>query len=262
MELHQREELFVMPNPWDAGSAVLLQQMGFSALGSSSAGFAFSQGLPDGKPTLEQVLAHLRAICAVTSLPVSADSEDFFAATPDEVFKNLAKVAATGVVGGSIQDSSGDPVPTLLPLSQAVERVQAAVEAKNSLPFPFVLTARAECLTNQSATLDETIVRLKAYEKAGADVLFAPWVKTEAEVKAILDEVSRPVSVMLGFAGSDLDVSILARLGVRRVSTGGSFARAAYSLMLRAAKEIQKEGTFAYAKEALTGNQLNQLFTS
>ncbi|NIU63831.1 MAG: isocitrate lyase/phosphoenolpyruvate mutase family protein [Pseudomonas stutzeri] len=260
-DLHAHQKIFLMPNPWDKGSAVLLEKLGFEALASTSAGFAFSQGMPDGTPSFEQVLGHLRELCASTSLPVSADLEAMYADSPEAVYRNLQRAAACGIVGASIQDSGSDPGAPLMPLSLAVERVQAAVEAKRALDHPFVLTARAECFTQPDASMDDTLLRLQAYEKAGADVLFAPWIKTEEQVRCVVAAVSKPVSVMLGFAGSTLDVATLERLGVRRVSTGGSFARAAYSAMMAAASELQGPGTFHQTGSAMTGKQFNELFS-
>lgn len=260
-DLHERKQIFLMPNPWDKGSAVLLEKLGFEALASTSAGFAFSQGMPDGTPSFEQVLNHLRELCACTSLPISADLEAMFANSPEDVYRHLQQAAACGIVGASIQDSGSEPGAPLLPLSLAVERVHAAVEAKRTLGHSFVLTARAECFTLPDASMDDTLMRLQAYEKAGADVLFAPWIKTEEQVRAVVTAVSKPVSVMLGFAGSTLDVATLETLGVRRVSTGGSFARAAYSAMMAAASEFQGQGTFHRSQNSLTGKQLNELFS-
>jgi len=260
--LHEAAQGFVMPNPWDIGSAVILKKQGYRALGSTSAGFAFSMGQPDGAVSFEQVLDHLSTLSGATDLPVSADMEDFFADTPEQVRRNVILAAARGIVGASIQDSTGNPSAPLLSPSEAQERVYAAVEAKKSLGFDFTLTARAECFTQPNPSLDETIKRLKLYEEAGADVLFAPWIKTEHEVKEILAAVNRPLSVMMGFAGSQLNVNVLLGLGVKRISTGGSLARAAYSALLAASSEIQEEGTFSYAGKSLTGKALNALFAS
>jgi len=251
-----------MPNPWDKGSAVLLEKAGFKALASTSAGFAFSQGMPDGQPSFESVLNHLRDLCASTNLPISADLEAMFAESPEAVHRNLQRAVACGIVGASIQDSSGEPGAPLFSLSLAVERVQAAAEAKRAFGFPFVLTARAECFAQQNPSIDETILRLQAYETAGADVLFAPWIKSEEEVRSVVAAVSKPVNVMLGFASSTLDVRTLRELGVRRVSTGGAFARAAYSSMMDAARELQTAGTFDITKKSMSGRQLNELFSN
>lgn len=260
--LHEAERGFVMPNPWDIGSAVILKKQGYKSLGTTSAGFAFSMGRADGAVSFEQVLDHLVVMSGATDLPVSADMEDFFADTPEQVRRNVILAAASGIVGASIQDSTGNPASPLLDPIQAQERVYAAVEAKKSLGFEFMLTARAECFTQPNASLDDAIKRLKLYEEAGADVLFAPWIKTEHEVKEILAAVNRPLSVMMGFAGTELSVEVLLDLGVKRISTGGSLARAAYSALLSASSEIQDEGTFAYAGRSLTGKALNTLFSS
>lgn len=255
-------QTFVMPNPWDAGSARLLELAGFQALGTTSAGFAFSQARPDNGVTREALMRHIEALAAATSLPLSADLENGFGATPADVADTIRLAARAGVVGGSIEDSSGDAQQPLLDIEHAAERVQAAVEAARSLPFPFTLTARAENFFVGDRDLRDTVKRLQRYQEAGADVLFAPGLTRAEDIATIVREVDRPVSVMAGFVGFTLSVADLAALGVRRVSTGASLARAAYGEFLRAARELHDQGTTDYAARAVPGGELNRAFAS
>lgn len=257
-ELH-RSGIFVIANPWDIGSARLLALTGFQALASTSAGYAFSRGLPDGAVGREQMMMHLRELAAATDLPVSADLENGFGDAPEDVARTITLAAEAGVVGGSIEDAIGRADDPLYSMEFAAERIRAAVEAKSRLAFPFTLTARAENYLNGKPDLGDTIKRLQAYQEAGADVLFAPGLKTREEIVAVVRSVDRPVNVIMGFPNHDLNLEQLAALGVRRVSVGASLARAALGAFLRAAREIREHGTFAYANEALTGQEVNRM---
>lgn len=246
-----REGCFVIPNPWDRGSAMLLAGAGFRALASSSAGHAFTLGLPDGALGRDATLAHLADLAQATALPLSADLENGFGDSPEACADIIRAAAAVGVVGGSIEDATGRPDDPIYAFDVAVARVRAAVRAARGLPFPFVLTARAENLLWGRHDLDDTVRRLQAYAEAGADVLYAPGLKTADQVARVVQAVApRPVNVLMGMAGSDLDHATLQQLGVRRISVGSSLARAAYGEMLRAIEEIAVEGRFGYGARA------------
>ncbi|KAB2970807.1 isocitrate lyase/phosphoenolpyruvate mutase family protein [Zoogloea sp.] len=258
--LHRQDDCFIVPNPWDPGSARLLAHLGFPALATTGAGFAFSRGLPDGAVGREAMLAHVRDLACATALPLSVDLENGFGDAPETVAETIRLAAEAGAVGGSIEDTSGKREAPLYPLSQAVERIQAAVEAARRLPFPFTLTARAENFMAGHPDLDDALRRLQAYEAAGADVLFAPGLKSREQIAAMTGALSRPVNVIMGFQGVRLNLDELRALGVRRVSVGGSLARAALGAFLRAAREIRDEGSFGYADEAIPGPEINRLF--
>ncbi|RVU18124.1 isocitrate lyase/PEP mutase family protein [Methylobacterium oryzihabitans] len=254
--LHRRPGAFVIPNPWDAGSARILAGLGFEALATTSAGYAFSLGTLDSAASLtrEGVIANARAIVEATDLPVSADLEDGFGRDPETCAETIALAAAAGLVGGSIEDATGDPASPIFDLSLAVERVAAAAEAARR--HPFLLTARAENFLNGRPDLDDTIRRLQAFEAAGADVLYAPGLPDLAAIRAVCAAVSRPVNVVMGLAGAAFTVDDLAQAGVKRISVGGSFARAALGGFLRAAREVKDHGSFTYAAEAASGAEL------
>ncbi|WP_145130315.1 oxaloacetate decarboxylase [Pseudomonas sp. URMO17WK12:I11] len=261
--LHQRDGVFVMANPWDAGSAKLLASLGFEALASTSAGLAFSLGRPDaeGALSLDDVLDNAGEIVDATALPVAADLENGFGDLPEDCAQTILRAAEAGLVGGSIEDASGRAASPIYDKSLAVERVRAAVQAARSLPFPFTLCARAENLLHGRQDLDDTIERLQAFAEAGADVLYAPGLRTAEEVRAVVQALApRPVNVLMGTAGVPLCVNQLQDLGVRRVSVGSSMARAAFGALQRAAQEIREQGTFGYAEQALPFAQLNELF--
>lgn len=259
---HQAAGAFVIPNPWDIGSARLLALAGFKALATSSAGYAFSRGLPDNAVGRDQMMVHLAEIVAATDLPVSADLENGFGDRPEDAAETIRRAAAAGVVGGSIEDSTGRPDDPLYAHDLAVERVRAAVEAARSLPFPFTLTARAENYLVGRPNLDDTIRRLHAFQEAGADVLYAPGLKTRDDIAAVTAALERPVNVLMGLQGSLFSLDELAALGVKRVSVGGSLARAALGALMRAAHEIRDHGTFGYSAEAANNQQVNELFAT
>ncbi|WP_027798453.1 isocitrate lyase/PEP mutase family protein [Paraburkholderia dilworthii] len=260
--LHAAQQAFVIPNPWDIGSARLLALAGFKALATSSAGYAFSRGLPDNAVGRAQMMTHLAEIAGATDLPVSADLENGFGDAPEDCAETIRQAAQAGVVGGSIEDATGRADEPIYAFEAAVERVRAAVEAARAQPFPFTLTARAENYLAGRADLDDTIRRLQAYQDAGADVLYAPGLKTREEIAAVVGALERPVNVLMGLQGVLLSFDELRAMGVRRVSVGGSLARAALGGFLRAAHEIRDHGTFNYTKDAANGNELNQLFAT
>jgi 2-methylisocitrate lyase-like PEP mutase family enzyme len=261
--LHERAGAFVVPNPWDAGSARLLESLGFEALATTSAGFAFTLGRPDAaaRVTRDETLANVRAIVQATSLPVSADLENGFGDDPESCAETIRLAAAEGLAGGSIEDASGREGEPIYPFALAVERVEAAVAAARALPFPFVLTARAENLITGRPDLPDTLRRLEAFAAAGADVLFAPGLTTREAIGAVVRAVApKPVNVIMGLSAAAFSLAELADLGVKRVSVGSSLARAAFGALLRGAREIREAGTFTYAQDAVPYAALNSLF--
>lgn len=261
--LHERDGAFVIPNPWDAGSAKLLANLGFEALATTSAGLAFSLGRADAEAalSLDETLDNAGMIVDATALPVAADLENGFGDLPEDCAHAILRAAEAGLVGGSIEDASGRSDAPIYDLGLAVERVRAAVQAARSLPFPFMLCARAENLLHGRMDLDDTILRLQAYAEAGADVLYAPGLRTVEEIRAVVQAVApKPVNVLMGLAGVPLSVNQLQDLGVRRISVGSSLARAALGEFQRAALEIRDQGTFSYGEQALPFAQLNDLF--
>lgn len=261
--LHEREGAFVIPNPWDAGSAKLLASLGFEALATTSAGLAFSLGRADAEAalSLDETLDNAGMIVDATALPVAADLENGFGDLPEDCAHAILRAAEAGLVGGSIEDASGRSDAPIYDLGLAVERVRAAVQAARSLPFPFMLCARAENLLHGQMDLDDTIQRLQAYAEAGADVLYAPGLRTVEEIRAVVQAVApKPVNVLMGLAGVPLSVNQLQDLGVRRISVGSSLARAALGAFQRAALEVRDQGTFSYGEQALPFAQLNDLF--
>jgi 2-methylisocitrate lyase-like PEP mutase family enzyme len=233
-------EPFVIPNPWDAGSARVLEALGFEALATTSSGFAFTLGRLDGGASLEEVAAHVAALTAVTDLPVSVDLENGYGADPQSAARAITCVAEAGAVGGSIED--WDPETGLYELDHAVERVAAAVEAARSLGFPFTLTARAENHIRDNPDLGDTVARLQAFEAAGADVLYAPGLRTAEDVRAVCDAVSKPVNVL---ALPALSLAEVVEAGAQRVSVGGGLAWVAVAAMAQAAQEIRDAGDFS-----------------
>ena len=250
---------FIIPNPWDAGTARLLAHLGFEALATTSAGCAFSRGLPDGAVGRKAMLAHVTAIASATSLPVSADLENGYGDAPEDAAATIRLAAAVGVVGGSIDDATGVPDRPLYELRRAAERIHAAAEAARNLPFPFTLTARAENYLVGKPDLKDTIARLQAYQEAGADVLYAPGLKSREDIAAVVSSVDRPVNVVMGLAGPSLTLPELAALGVKRVSVGSALSRAALGAFLRAGREMLT-GSFSFAAEAAPYRDLNSLF--
>lgn len=264
--LHERTGIFVVPNPWDAGSAKLLASLGFEALATTSAGLAFSLGKPDGDGTVtrKETLENARIIVAATPLPVAADLENGYGDDPEICAETILLAARAGLAGGSIEDATGRPEDPIYPFDLAVARVKAAVQAARSLSIPFMLTARAENLIHGRPDLKDTIKRLEAYADAGADVLFAPGVTTREEIAAVVKAVApKPVNVIMGLSGGEtLSLDVLAGLGVKRVSLGSSLARAAYGSFYRAAEEVLQKGTFSFASGTMAYSAFNALFKS
>lgn len=254
--LHERLQAFVIPNPWDAGSARLLASLGFEALATSSAAAANAQGRRDGELGRDLALAHVRDIVNATELPVAADLENGFGHDPATVAETIRLAADTGIVGGSIEDSTGDVSRPLYTLDEAVARIAAAAASAKTLPFPFTLTARAENFLHGNPDLDDTIRRLQAYEQAGANVLFAPGLPDLAAVRAVCAAVTRPVHFMAGMRGRTFPVSDLQRAGVRRVSLAGSLYRAAMSRLVEAAREVKEHGTFTFLEQTLDSSEM------
>jgi 2-methylisocitrate lyase-like PEP mutase family enzyme len=263
--LHVRPQAFVIPNPWDAGTARILASLGFEALTTTSAGLAFTLGKRDGtgEVTRDETLANARAIVDATDLPVAADLENGFGDAPEaaaETIRLAGEVA--GLVGGSIEDATGDRRRPIYEFEHAVERVAAAADAAHALPFPFVFVARAENYLHGRPDLDDTIRRLQAFEAAGADVLYAPGLTRAADIRTVCASVQKPVNVVMGLvdsAGGSLSVADLAELGVRRISLGSALSRAALGGFVRAAREIREHGTFTFAKDAIPYAEANRL---
>jgi 2-methylisocitrate lyase-like PEP mutase family enzyme len=252
--LHQGPGAFVIPNPWDLGSARILEALGFAALATTSAGFAWTLGRRDGAVTREEALAHCHALCGATDLPVSADLENGFGDAPVAAAETVRLAAAAGLVGCSIEDATGKRERPIYDAGLAVERVAAAVEAARAQPFPFTLTARAENFLHGRSDLDDTLRRLQAFEKAGADVLYAPGLRDLAMVKTVCASVGKPVNILAG--NPAWTVPELAAAGARRISLGGLLARAALSALIRAGREMTDKGSFAFAAEAIAFPEL------
>jgi 2-methylisocitrate lyase-like PEP mutase family enzyme len=255
--LHRGPGAFVIPNPWDAGSARILASLGFKALATSSGASAGVLGRRDGKVSRDEAMNHARDIVAATDLPVSADLEKGFGDAPAVIAETIRLAAEAGLVGGSIEDATGNPEKPLYDLGLAVERIAAAVEAARALPFKFTLTARAENYLRGNPDLDDTIRRLQAFEKAGADVLFAPGLPDLAAVRAVCTAVSKPVNFMAGIPGRSFTVAEVEAAGARRISVGASLYRAAISGLVNAATEVRDAGTFRYLERTLTTANLN-----
>ncbi|WP_419736841.1 isocitrate lyase/PEP mutase family protein [Pseudomonas sp. COR18] len=260
--LHERAGAFVIPNPWDAGSAKMLAALGFEALATTSAGLAFSLGRPDAEGAVSRAdaLDNAHVIAKATPLPVAADLENGYADSPEGCAQTILMAAEVGLVGGSIEDATGNPEEPIYPFNQAVERIEAAVAAARSLPFDFTLTARAENFLVGRRDLGDTIRRLQAFAEAGADVLYAPALSTAEEIRAIVKAVApKPVNVLMS-GGVSLSVADLSALGVKRISVGSALARAAYGAFYQAAQEILEQGSFGFAEQAIPFGRINQMF--
>lgn len=259
--LHQRRRAFIVPNPWDAGTARLLAGLGFEALATTSAGYAFSVGRRDNTVSRDEMLRHATVIASATDLPVSADLENGYGDDPDTVAATVADAARGGVVGGSIEDLSGRAGGGIYELGLAEDRVRAAADAARALPFPFTLTARAENYLAGRRDLGDTINRLQAYQEAGADVLYAPGLTHADDIATVVRSVDRPVNVVMGLQGVQLSLAALSALGVTRVSVGSALSRAALGAFLRAANEMKEHGTFTFADGAVAYREINELFS-
>ena len=258
--LHERNEAFIIPNPYDIGTARLLAFLGFEALATTSAGMAFTMGKLDNTTSREFVLRHCADIASATDLPVSADLGNCFGDAPETVAETIRLAAETGIVGGSVEDMSADKDNSIYEFDLAVERVRAAAEAAKSLPFAFTLTARAENYLVGRRDLKDTMKRLQAYAEAGADVLFAPGLIGKEDIAAVVSSVDRPVNVIMGLSGLKLNVADLSEIGVKRISVGSALARTALGAFLRAAKEIKTGGTFKFSDEAISFKEISEMF--
>jgi len=261
--LHQGNKPFVIGNPWDAGSARILTSLKYEALSTTSAGLAFSLGRKDGTAAVSrtEALANAKSIVEATDLPVAADLENGYGHRPEDAAETVRLAAEAGLVGGSIEDATGNEADPIYAFDHAVERVAAAAEAARALPFPFMFVARAENYLHGRPDLDDTVRRLQAFEKAGADVLYAPGLTTREEIKTVCSSVTKPVNVLMGLKGAPrLTVAELGELGVRRISIGSGFSRAALTAFLQAAREVIDDGTFTFADEAMYISELTAMF--
>lgn len=264
-QLHRDSNCFIMANAWNAGSAVILEQAGFEAIGTTSAGIAYSHGLADAEAALsfESALQETQEIAIAVDIPVSMDSENAYADEPQGVFENLQRIAASGVVGASIEDYSGDPKHPFYDIELAAERVRAAKEAVTGLDYPFVLTARAECyLYGHSDPFSESVRRVNRYREAGADCLYVPGIRDIETIRRLVESVDGPVNVVMGLSGAPISLNELRKAGVARVSIGGSLARATLGLVRRAASEMLEQGSFGFASEQIPDAELCKLFST
>jgi 2-methylisocitrate lyase-like PEP mutase family enzyme len=258
--LHERPGAFIIPNPWDIGTARLLAHLGFEALATTSAGYAFSVGRQDGAIGRDEMLAHVRDIVSATDLPVSADLENGYGDDPKSVAETIQLAAATGLAGGSIEDVSNHAHGRIYDRQHAAERIRAAAEAVGALPFRFTLTARAENYLVGRPDLEDTIARLQAFQEAGADVLYAPGLAKKEAIEAVVRSVDRPVNVIMGIQGVRLNLATLSAIGVKRVSVGSALSRAALGAFLRAAREMRERGSFEFADEAVSFRDIMAMF--
>ena len=260
--LHERAGAFIIPNPWDAGTAKLLASLGFEALATTSLGLSNMLGRVDGTMTVSraEVLDNCRAIVEATELPVSADLENCYAHEPRAAAEMIRLAADAGVVGGSIEDATGDAAKPIYDFGLAVERVHAAVETAHALPVRFVLTARAENMIQGRLDLDDTIKRLQAFEEAGADVLYAPGLRDLATIRTVVASVGKPVNVVMTHGDPSLTLAQLAGAGVKRVSVGGSLSRLALAAFLRGAREMADHGGFTWMRETVPSRELKAVF--
>jgi len=260
--LHGRDGAFIIPNPWDAGTARLLTALGFEALATTSLGFANTLGRADGSGAVSraEVLANCAEIVGATHLPVSADLENCYAHEPRAAAEMIRLAAEAGVVGGSIEDATGDAQQPIYDFDLAVERVHAAAEMARSVPFPFTLTARAENFLHGRRDLDDTIRRLQAFERAGADVLYAPGLRDLATIATVASSVTKPLNVVMSAADPTLTAAQLAKAGVKRISVGGALSRLALASFLRAAHEMKEQGRFTWIADTVSAKELKRLF--
>jgi len=260
--LHERPGIFIIPNPWDAGTAKLLASLGFEALATTSLGFASALGRVDGARAIrrEELIANCRDIAAATELPVNADLENGYADDPEEAAAIIRLAAEAGVVGGSIEDATGDAAKPIYDFDLAVARVAAAVRVARSLPFPFMLTARAENFLHGRPDLDDTIGRLQAFAAAGADVLYAPGLRDLATIRRVAAAVPKPVNVVMGLADPEITVQQLADAGVKRISVGGALSRLAFAAVRDAAIAMRDAGSFRWVRDIYPGKDLKAIF--
>jgi 2-methylisocitrate lyase-like PEP mutase family enzyme len=262
-ELHERDHAFIIPNPWDVGTARMLEKLGFEALATTSAGYAFSAGKQDGAVTRDEMIAHVRDLAAATDLPVSADLENGYGDSPEATAETIGLAAEAGCAGGSIEDLYGRSGERhIYEHDLAVERVRAAAEAAHSLDFTFTLTARCENYLAGRPDLHDTIKRLQAYQEAGADVLYAPGLAETDDIIAVVTSVDRPVNVVMGLQGVQLSLAQLSAIGVKRISVGSALSRAALGAFIRAAKEMREHGTFGFAENAVSFREVMEMLGS
>ncbi len=263
-QLHADGNCFIMANAWNAGSAVLLEQAGFGAIGTTSAGIAYSHAYADAEAALsfESALQETHEIADAVGIPVSMDSENAYADAPQAVFENMKRIAATGVVGASIEDYCGDRQNPLYDLELAVDRVRAAKEAVTDLDYPFVLTARAECyLYGSSNPFEDSVERVNRYREVGADCLYVPGIRDIDTIRELVAAADGPVNVVMGLSGTPISLAELRQAGVTRISIGGSLARATMGLVRRAAQEMLEQGSFNFANEQIPDAELCKLFS-
>lgn len=253
--LHEGDRAFILPNPWDLGSARILAQLGFPALATTSAGYAFFRGTLDGRVGRDAMMKHFAELVAATDLPVSADMENGYGDAPEFVAETIRMAAAQGLAGGSIEDATGDSAAPIYPIELATERIAAAAEAARSLGCAFTLTARAENFLHGRPDLADTIHRLRAYQEAGADVLYAPGLTTREQIAEVVRSVDRPVNVLAGMPAMRLNLAELSQLGVKRISTGSALARAALGALLLSAREMALHGTFGFVEAAVADSR-------
>lgn len=260
--LHERDRAFIIPNPWDIGTARLLEHLGFEALATTSMGYAFSAGKRDNTVDREQIIQHIAAIASATDLPVSADLENGFGDAPEAAAETIRLAAQAGVVGGSIEDATERQDDPIYEKEHAADRVRAAVAAARALPFRFTLTARAENYLHGRPDLKDTISRLQAYQEAGADVLYAPGLTSKEDIAAVVRSLNRPLNVLMGLHGAQLSLAELSALGVKRISVGSALCRTALGAFLRAAREMSEHGTFGFAKDAADPQEISEIFAA
>jgi len=259
-ELHSRPGAFIIPNPWDIGSARILEQLGFEALATTSVGYAYSIARRDHKVTRDEMIAHAAELSANTSVPVSADLENGFGDDAETVAQTIRMAAGAGLAACSIEDSTNRSDDPIYSREHAVERIRAASETARGLPSGFVLTARSENYLHGRPDLADTIARLQAYQEAGADVLYAPGLKKLDDIATLVRSVDRPVNVLAGMQGIHFDLGELAAIGVKRVSVGGALSRIALAAVIRAAREMSDRGTFTFVDEPITSAEIGAMF--
>jgi len=258
-ELHQRSGAFIIPNPWDIGSARLLEHLGFEALATTSVGCAFSLGRLDHGVSRDEMMVHVAAMVAATNVPVSADLENGFGDDPETVATTIRMAAAAGLAGCSIEDSTNRSDDPIYAFDHAVDRVRAAAEASRALPVPFTFTARAENYLHGRPDLADTIRRLNAFQDAGADVLYAPGITDMKDIATLVRSVNRPVNVLAGMQGVHFELTELSKIGVKRVSVGGALSRIAFATCIRASIEMRDHGTFTFVDEPITSREIAEL---
>lgn len=258
--LHEQPGAFIVPNPWEAGTAKLLAGLGFEALATTSLGLANMLGCIDSNVTRAEVIANCRVIAEATDLPVNADLENCFAHEPEAASETIRLAAEAGVVGGSIEDYTGDPANPIYDFDLSVARVRAAVRVAHALPVPFLLTARAENLIHGRNDMADTIRRLQAYQEAGADVLYAPGLRNLDEVRQIVRAVNRPVNVVTGWLNPDITLAQLGEAGAKRISVGGALSRLALATFVNAARAMQQHGSFAWMRDMISVAEIGKLF--